>query len=484
MSKPFPDSFDFGGYNAPSRIECDIYDLVVEGELPAEINGAWYRSVPDPQYAPMLGDDTFLSGDGMVTLLNFEDGHVDMKMRYVQTERFLNERKARRSLYGLYRNPYTDDESVQGKPGRSVSNTTPLLHGGHLLALKEDGRPTELHPQTLETVGEYDFGGELRSQTVTAHPRIDPDTGELFFYGYEAGGMATRDVAFCVADASGKLTREEWFQAPHVSMMHDFLVTKSHVLFPVVSTTADLDRIKGGGAHWVFEPGRNSYMGIMPRDGSVDQMRWFTTSKGLSAFHFMNAYSEGDRIHIDFGKSSMNPFPFIQKASGINVPPWEATGAYVRWSFDMSSPDDAYEERVISIGGDMPRIADKDAMKDYEIGYYQTYDPTAGPPLLVGPVGAGFNTILRLHVKTGELNRLPMPVGATVQEHIHIPSRKPGHEGYLAFVVDLHERWLSEIWVVEAGHLEAGPIARVQVPFRLRCQVHGSWAATPQPLAA
>jgi len=136
MTISFPDSMDFSGFNAPSRVECDVYDLVIEGQVPAEINGAWYQTVPDPQYPPMLGQDTYLSGDGMLRMLRFENGHVDLKQRYIQTERFKNERRARRSLYGLYRNPYTDDPSVRGK-GRGVNNTTPIFHGGRLLALKK-----------------------------------------------------------------------------------------------------------------------------------------------------------------------------------------------------------------------------------------------------------------------------------------------------------------------------------------------------------
>src|SRR5690606_6467048 len=149
-----PDAMDFAGFNEPSRIEADIYDLVVvEGEIPREINGRWYRETPDPQYPPMSGHDTYLSGDGMVSMFTFENGHVDYRSRYVMTERLKNERAARRSLYGLYRNPFTDDPSVQGKPGRSAANTTPVWHAGRLLATKEDGRPVQLDPVTLATLG-------------------------------------------------------------------------------------------------------------------------------------------------------------------------------------------------------------------------------------------------------------------------------------------------------------------------------------------
>lgn len=473
MAKPFPGTMDFAGWNAPSRIECDIYDLVIEGELPREIHGSWYRSIPDPQYAPMLGDDTYLSGDGMVSLCRFEDGHVDFKMRYVQTERWKAERAARRSLFGLYRNPFTDDPSVRGRP-RNANNTTPIWHGGKLLALKEDSRAMEMDPNTLATIGEWDYDGKLKSQTMTAHTRLAPDSGDLYFFGYEAGGLCTRDVAFCIADKRGNLVKEEWFEAPYVALMHDFAVTTEHVIFPIFPITANLDRLKAGGHHWVFERDRESWVGIMPRDASVKDMRWFK-GPARSSFHFMNAYSEGSRVHLYFGVSKVPPFPFMQKASGIDVHPADVRIGFVRWTFDLSKPGDTWEEEIIGPSGDMPRVAEKDHMKDFEIGYYQTFDPGNGPPLIAGPVGAGFNTIVRMEVKTGKHTTLSLGPNATVQEHIHIPSKQPGHEGYLAFVVDLHDQNLSEIAVVEAANLEKGPICRIKIPFRLRVQVHGTW---------
>ncbi|HTX24349.1 MAG TPA: carotenoid oxygenase family protein [Steroidobacteraceae bacterium] len=476
MSKPFPQSMDFSGYNEPSRVECEIFDLLVEGTLPEEIHGSWYQSVPDPQFPPMLGEDTYLSGDGMVRVLRFENGHVDFKQRYIQSERWKSERAARRSLHGLYRNPYTDDASVRGQ-SRAVYNTTPIFHGGRLLALKEDSHAMELDPRTLDTLGEWDYEGRLRSQTMTAHTRLDPATGELLFFGYEASGLASRDVAFCVADRNGELVREEWFEAPYCSMMHDFAVTQEHVIFPVFPTTADLARLQAGGAHWIWEPSRPTFVGIMPRQGSVNDMRWFR-GPACSAYHFMNAHTEGSRVHLDFTYGKVNPFPFIQAASGLQVRPQDMGGQFVRWTFNLARPGERWEEYVLGPAGDMPRIAEKDMLVDYAVGYYQSFDPSVGPPLLAGPVGAGFNTILRIELASGKLTRLPMDRRSTVQEHVHIPSKQPGHEGYLAFLVDLHDVYQSEMFVVEAARLERGPLARIRIPLRLRVGVHGNWVPT------
>jgi len=67
---------DFIGHNAPSRIEAEIFDLVVEGTLPEDLQGSWYQTVPDPQYPPKIPPDTYLSGDCMMRMLRFENGRA------------------------------------------------------------------------------------------------------------------------------------------------------------------------------------------------------------------------------------------------------------------------------------------------------------------------------------------------------------------------------------------------------------------------
>jgi carotenoid cleavage dioxygenase-like enzyme len=473
MTAPFPQAMDFIGHNAPSRVEAEIYDLVIEGTLPEDLQGSWYQTVPDPQFPPKLGWDTFLSGDGMVRMFRFQDGHVDFKQRYVRTERWQLERQARRALYGAYRNPFTDDPSVRGK-GRGVANTTPIFHGGRLFALKEDSRPWEVDPDTLETLGEWSYEGNLRSQTVTAHPRLDPATGELHFFGYEAGGLATRDVAYCVANKDGELVREEWFQVPYCALMHDFAVTREHVIFPGFPIVAELERLRAGGAHWAWDASKESFIGIMPRHGRVDQMRWFR-APACSVFHFINSYTEGNKVHVDMCVSDVPAFAFIREAGNLHIPPQDVRGNLVRWTFDLSKPGDRPEEQILAPSGDFPRIATKDSMVDYDIAYYGRVDTSFGPPILSGPVGAGFNMLSRLEVKSGKMTNLFAGPARTIQEHVHIPSSKLGHEGYLVYIVDRHDENQAELHVTEAQHLDKGPIARILVPLRLRSGVHANW---------
>jgi carotenoid cleavage dioxygenase-like enzyme len=477
MTHHFPRSMDFVGHNEPMRIEADIYDLVVEGEIPKEINGVWYRSVPDPQYPPHLGDDVFISGDGMVNAVFIQDGHADYKLRYIMSERLKRDRLARRSLYGSYRNPFSDSDAVQGKD-RGVYNTTPIFHGGKLLALKEDNVAMELDPLTLETRGRFNFNGKLKSQTMTAHTRPDPATGDLYFFGYEAAGLCTTDVSYCIADKHGNLTSEQWFKVPYVSMMHDFAITERHAIFPVFPTTSSIERLKAGIPHWAWDHTKPTCVGIMPRNGNVSEMRWFEGPPCFS-YHIMNAFTQGNVVHLDLCVADINMFPFVMAAGGYPYDPSKANGRLARWSFDLGSDSKTWTETILGPGGDMPRIAEKDMNKDYEIGYMAVFDPRVGAPILSGPTPAGFNAVLRLNLKSGAITAWHEK-GVTIQEPVLIPSRQSGHEGYLMAMADIHATNTAEILLFNAVTIERGPIARMKIPMRQRCGVHGNWVQAEQ----
>src|SRR6476620_6426031 len=111
----FPDTRGFTGTLRPIRLEGDVLDLEIEGEVPAQLNGSFHRVHPDAQFAPMFDSDQFFNGDGMVSLFHFHGGKVDFRQRYAQTDKWKLERAAGHALFGAYRNPLTDDPSVAGQ---------------------------------------------------------------------------------------------------------------------------------------------------------------------------------------------------------------------------------------------------------------------------------------------------------------------------------------------------------------------------------
>lgn len=477
MTGAFPDNPNFTGFNEPSRLEADVADLEVEGEIPAGLEGTFYRCGPDFRFPPLRADDINHNGDGMVSMFRFQGGAVDFKSRYVRTEKFNLESDARRALFGMYRNPFTDDPSVAGKD-RTLANTNVVFHAGRLLALKEDGLPYEVDPDSLSTRGRYDFGGKLTSETFTAHPKIDPVTGEMVAFGYEARGLATRDMSLQLIDASGALVREEFFDAPYVSFQHDFAVTQHHILFTLMPTTTSIERMKAGKTHWVYETGLPIEVGIMPRDGGVKDLRWFK-APGRGVGHMLNAFSDGQTVYLDTFVSERNQFPFVPNGDGAPFDRRAGTPRLTRWRFDLASNSDGFGEQTLFPDFmEMPRTDDRYQMSPYRWGFCAVIDMTR-PTAVAGTLGPGWNTLVRVDMAGLTLDRWWVGEGAACQEPQFIPRTPdaPEGDGWLLAVLTRVQgaAYSSELVILDAQHLAEGPVARVRLPMRLRGAIHGNW---------
>jgi carotenoid cleavage dioxygenase len=481
MTLHFPDTPAFTGFNRPARIEAEILDLEVEGKIPSDLDGTFYRVGPDFHYPPRLGDDININGDGMVSMFRVAGGHVDFKSRYVRTEKFLLESAARRALFGAYHNPFTDDASVAGKD-RTTANTSTVFHGGKLFALKEDGLPHELDPDTLETRGRYDYRGKMTSVTTSSHPKIDPVSGEMITFGYEARGLATRDVALQIVDRSGVLVREEFFLAPYVSMQHDFAVTSRHIIFIVVPITADEARMKAGGPHWVFEHERETLIGIMPRDASTKDIRWFR-SPSLGLGHVANAFSDGDKVYLDVSTCAQNIYPFIGNSDG--TPFDRATGVprLMRFTFDLGGNSDGFEaETLFDDFMDMPEIDDRYQLNAYSRGFFAIADGGKAALNNVGTLGVGWNTIAHVDLARRRMERFFIGPDAACQEPQFVPRRADAEEGdgyLLSVVTRLDREPHTELAVFDTRHIPDGPVAVARLPFRMRAAIHGCWVPGP-----
>ncbi len=278
--KPFPATPYLSGNFAPLLAECDANDLVVEGEMPRELNGALYRIGPNPQFPPLDNSHHWFLGDGMVHALFIENGRVSYRNRWVRTHQFNEERVAGRRLYGASFAPDSGDPSVAGKK-RNVANTNIVPHAGKLFAIDEASSPVAVDPRTLETKGPWTFNGDYRGP-MTAHPKIDAGTGEMFFFGYMAGGPGSAEIAFNVVDAKGHLTQSETFTAPYAAMVHDFAITDEHVIFPLFPATIDIPRIMKGGPVIAWDPDKGSHIGIMARGAKTSTIRWFRATAFMS----------------------------------------------------------------------------------------------------------------------------------------------------------------------------------------------------------
>ena len=198
---------------------------------------------------------------------------------------------------------------------------------GKLFMLKEDGLPHQINPNTLETIGPWDFHGGWKSQTFTAHPKLDPLTGEMVAFGYEATGLASDDLFICTIDRTGKVRHEVRVKVPYVSIIHDMALTHRHVVIPFSGYVTSIERLKAGKVHWGWDSTKPGYIGVMPREGSAKDMRWF---KGPNRCHMhtFNAYSDGNKVILYAPFWDSNFFPFFPNVDGSALQSRQGAGIH------------------------------------------------------------------------------------------------------------------------------------------------------------
>jgi len=465
MAKVFPEHPNLNGGFAPLQMECDVHDVVVEGEVPQALRGSFYRNGPNPQFSPRSNYHWF-GGDGMVHAFHIADGKVAYKNRWVRTVKWNTEREVGRSLFAAF-NPMDNDESVKGMETDGVANTNIVWHANKLLALEEGHAPFELDPITLESIGPHTFGDKLQGP-MTAHPKMDPETGEMLFFGYNADGLISEHMSYHVVDKDGNLVRSETFQAPYAAMVHDFIVTKEHVIFPIMPLTGSMERAMSGAPVYAWEPDKGVHIGIMPRNGPVKDLRWFRGQPGY-VFHPMNAYSQGDLVVCDV--CEYEQAPLFPSPDGTPGDPSKAVPRLTRWTFDLSQNTDDYKwERLDDLACEFPRLDERRAGLSYRYGFFAC---DTQPEFRVG----GFNGIGRVDHQTGQWDIYAVGEACATNEPIFVPASENSAEGdgfVLANVYDANRK-ASHLVILDAQNLSAGPLAKAYLDHRVPFGFHGNW---------
>lgn len=446
------------GLMAPVMDERDDRDLEVVGDLPAGMRGVFTRNGPNPQFAPMGAYHPF-DGDGMLHAVYFENGRARYRNRWVESAALLAERKRGRACYGSVSEFRLPDEDVMAEGGfmKNNANTHFVRHAGHYFALMEAGKPTEV-TRDLETIGEYDFGGKLTGP-MTAHPKFDRKTGEMVFFGYSP---LPPFLQYHVADASGALVHSEIIDVPSPVMMHDFVVTDRHSIFFYSPAVFDVEAMMRHEPGIRWEPERGMRIGVLPRRGGNDDVRWFDVPP-CYIVHFFNAFEDGNKIEIHAPRFESMP-------GGLQFDSPEQTEAPYpwRWSIDLESGR-VSDEQTDDRPGEFPRINDDRA----GLRHRYMYNTMARN----WEFGFDFNAVVKYDIESGESQSYTHGDTTVVGEHIFAPNPQATAEDdgwVLTMATDrLTER--SELLILDARQLGKGPIARVKMPRRVPIGFHANW---------
>lgn len=459
--KPFPATPGLTGVFAPLLLEGQIADCVIEGDLPAGISGSYYRNGPNPQYPPRGPYANWYDGDGMVHAFHFRDGRVTYVNRWTRTERFEMERKAGRALFPTLFGPQTGDAMAAGK-SLNAANDTILIHHGKVFSTWETGLPHELDPVTLETRGLYDFGGAI-PHDVMVHPKIDPTTGELHLFGRTTPHPAPGDATYHVVDRSGKVVHTTSFSTPYDSMTHDMFLTGKYAVICVQPAVYSPTRLAAGGPYVAWEAERSSWLGVIPRRGDGNSLRWIEMP-GAWGSHTMNAYDDGDTIVCDTilyprGALFPNPDGSWPDMKTLKLPSLQ------RWHVDLAKGNVRQEAFGPGLG-EMPVMDMRFRTRPYRHGYSAGWTRPAGM----------FDCIHHYDWHTRTLDTYVPGEGISCGEPAFVP-RPNGAEGdgYLMTLLFNKDANSSDLAILDARHAAAGPVARVKLPHRIPAGLHGAW---------
>ncbi|XP_031396017.1 carotenoid 9,10(9',10')-cleavage dioxygenase-like isoform X2 [Punica granatum] len=297
------------GNFAPVEVETPpTTDLPVRGHLPECLNGQFMRVGPNPKFAPVAGYNWF-DGDGMIHALRIKNGKATYASRYVETSRLKQEEHFGcakflkvgdlKGVFGLIMiflqilRLGSSDISY----GLGTSNTALIYHQRKLLSLHEMDKPYVvkiLENGDLQTLGLLDYDDKRLGHSFTAHPKIDPFTGEMFTFGYSLGAPY---VMYRVISRDGFMHNPVPITIPEPIMMHDFAITENYAIFmdlPLYLGPAMI--LKGKNVPYIFDGTKNARFGVLPRYAENElQIRWFELPSCF-IFHNANAWEEGDEV--------------------------------------------------------------------------------------------------------------------------------------------------------------------------------------------
>ena len=418
---------------APVVDEITEDHLKVIGSIPPALNGRFLRNGPNPRSG--WSDHWFL-GNGMVHGVELQDGRANWyRNRYVKTP--------------YYYDPDAEPLELLLRPDKSAANTHVIHHAGRILALEEGHLPWQLSPE-LDTIGPWDFDGKLNT-AMTAHPKVCAGTGELLFFAY---GMSPPYLTYHRVSASGELVQSEQITVPGGTMMHDFNITRNHVVWMDLPAVWDMTAAGDGGLPVKWDERYGARLGVMPRNGGDADVTWYEIDP-CYVFHPLNAYEEGDTIVID-----------VCRKDNVMAGSVETPALLTRWVIDRTAGT-VSETQIDDRSIEFPRVCDT------RVGLKHRYGYAAG---LAGSVPYG-ERYIKYDLAGDSASVVELGVGREGSEAVFVqdPAGTREDDGWLLAYVYDQSSDRSELLILDAGSMSEEPVARVMLPVRVPMGFHGSW---------
>eukprot|EP00331_Platyophrya_macrostoma_P027573 CAMPEP_0176443364 /NCGR_PEP_ID=MMETSP0127-20121128/22376_1 /TAXON_ID=938130 /ORGANISM="Platyophrya macrostoma, Strain WH" /LENGTH=470 /DNA_ID=CAMNT_0017828573 /DNA_START=1 /DNA_END=1414 /DNA_ORIENTATION=+ len=455
-----------------TAVEFNLQPLkVLEGKIPQDLNGSLYRNGPGRLERGGEPYGHWFDGDGAVLGIHFRGGKAEGAYKYAKSKEFLEEEAAGKNIYGGI-----GKKSRRGFFKELLDPNIGAIVKDKLLALCEGGWPYAMDPKTLDSIGPDNLGKLVKMEMYSAHPKVDPDTGDIFNFGQTA---VPPHLCVYKSDKSGQIIAQNKVKIRGLNMIHDCVIAGKYLVIFNPPTEIKLWKVILGISTY------NDCININPSHGTemfiFDRNDLSLVSKSVIdpfyAFHFTNGYEEKDgTIHIEFAQDKFEEawkftrdFPLGEKGESVKADVGTVL-SYMRI--------DPKQGKVIKRGqvsgtlnAEFPTVADTQVGKKWQYSHFVT-SSVRNASLEVGEY---YRAIGRLDHKSDKLQIHDFGPNRYVNEPLLVSKKENPEEGYILTLIFDSEKEASELWIHESKNLEGDPICKIGLPEFVPLGFHGKF---------
>jgi all-trans-8'-apo-beta-carotenal 15,15'-oxygenase len=449
----------------------------IEGRLPREICGTLYRNGPGLFERDGCRKRTILDGDGMIRASTFADGGVRFRTRFVATEKFRREQRAKRFLYPTWTTPapgfFSNFPEI---PRLSQAGVSTIVKDGILYAFDEVGHPYAIDPESLATLRPVDPRGAAQGDAIAfkAHTKTDGATGAWVLAG--TSGSPHQQLHGVLIKADGSPLLQTKTANPRGDYFHDFFWTGRHIVYHLhpapLSPLPMLVGMRPYAENLAWRPELGSILLIVDPDDSAPPIRLEAPASWM--WHAVNAYERDNTIIADFigfdaPDHFFGPRAIFRTIMSGHAGVAHSPGKLRRFVLDMGRRT-ARMETLIGEHLEFPMINPRFQGLPYRFAY-----------CAIGDIARTWfhDGLAKIDLVSGRVEQFRFGSQAYLGEPVFVPRPDSQAEDSGWLVCELLDGGskLSSLLVFDAQAVSAGPIAQVKFQHHLPFSFHGWWQA-------
>jgi all-trans-8'-apo-beta-carotenal 15,15'-oxygenase len=460
----------YGAIASPAEEFAATPLTILEGKIPENLTGTLYRNGPARFSRGGASVDHWFDGDGAILAVRFGESQAVGTYRYVNTKEFEEETKAETLLYGGYGTlPAVGLWNRFQKTIKNAANTSVLPLPDRLLALWEGGKPHALDLATLETIGLDCLGALDDEQTFSAHPKQDPQSGEIYNFGVGLGRQGKLFVYRC--DRQGHMLKQLTLPLKGIPLIHDFAMAGPYLVFcisPVLlqNPLKILVGLQSYSDCLRWKPQKGTQLLILDREtlevvNQGEAEPWFQ-------WHFGNGYVS-DSGNIVLTLSRYEDFQTNQFLKEVMTGETQTIAKAKLWQCEIHPQSMALISSQTLVGqvSEFPTVSPLAVGFKAKSTYFSCNHPSLETAGLLKDIGC-FNH------KTDQVQTSQLPSTHYPTEPLFAPNPNNPDQGWILTVVYDGDRHQSEVWIYEDNCLEH-PVCRISLPSFIPIGFHGKW---------